>query len=467
MFENLTERLSHSLRGVTGQAKLTEENIKDTLREVRMALLEADVALPVVKTFVDQVRERAVGSEVSRSLSPGQVFVKIVKSELEAVMGQSEGLNLAVSPPAVILMAGLQGAGKTTSVGKLAKTLREREKKKVMVVSADVYRPAAIKQLETLAADVQVEFFPSSVEQKPVAIVEAAMREAKNRFMDVLIVDTAGRLHVDDEMMAEIKQVHAAAKPAETLFVVDAMTGQDAANTAQAFNEALPLTGVILTKVDGDARGGAALSVRHITGKPIKFLGMGEKIDALEVFHPDRVASRILGMGDVLSLIEQAEQKIDKDKAEKLAKKLKKGKGFDLEDFRDQLQQMNAMGGLGSMMEKLPMMGGKINAAQMESAQTEAAKQFKRMEAIINSMTPAERRNPDVISGSRKRRIAAGSGTQIQDIGRLLKQHKQMQKMMKKVSGKGGMAKLMRGMGGMGGGGGGGMLPPGGGMPRF
>jgi signal recognition particle subunit SRP54 len=467
MFENLTERLSHSLRGVTGQAKLTEENIKDTLREVRMALLEADVALPVVKTFVDQVRERAVGTEVSRSLSPGQVFVKIVKSELEAVMGQSEGLNLAVSPPAVILMAGLQGAGKTTSVGKLAKTLREREKKKVMVVSADVYRPAAIKQLETLAADVQVEFFPSSVEQKPVAIVEAAMREAKNRFMDVLIVDTAGRLHVDDEMMVEIKQVHAAAKPAETLFVVDAMTGQDAANTAQAFNEALPLTGVILTKVDGDARGGAALSVRHITGKPIKFLGMGEKIDALEVFHPDRVASRILGMGDVLSLIEQAEQKIDKDKAEKLAKKLKKGKGFDLEDFRDQLQQMNAMGGLGSMMEKLPMMGGKINAAQMETAQTEAAKQFKRMEAIINSMTPAERRNPDVISGSRKRRIAAGSGTQIQDIGRLLKQHKQMQKMMKKVSGKGGMAKLMRGMGGMGGGGGGGMLPPGGGMPRF
>jgi len=467
MFENLTERLSHSLRGVTGQAKLTEENIKDTLREVRMALLEADVALPVVKTFVDQVRERAVGTEVSRSLSPGQVFVKIVKSELEAVMGQSEGLNLAVSPPAVILMAGLQGAGKTTSVGKLAKTLREREKKKVMVVSADVYRPAAIKQLETLAADVQVEFFPSSVDQKPVAIVEAAMREAKNRFMDVLIVDTAGRLHVDDEMMAEIKQVHAAAKPAETLFVVDAMTCQDAANTAQAFNEALPLTGVILTKVDGDARGGAALSVRHITGKPIKFLGMGEKIDALEVFHPDRVASRILGMGDVLSLIEQAEQKIDKDKAEKLAKKLKKGKGFDLEDFRDQLQQMNAMGGLGSMMEKLPMMGGKINAAQMETAQTEAAKQFKRMEAIINSMTPAERRNPDVISGSRKRRIAAGSGTQIQDIGRLLKQHKQMQKMMKKVSGKGGMAKLMRGMGGMGGGGGGGMLPPGGGMPRF
>ena len=470
MFENLTERLSHSLRGVTGQAKLTEDNIKDTLREVRMALLEADVALPVVKAFVDQVRERAVGHEVSRSLSPGQAFVKIVKSELEAVMGQTEGLNLAVTPPAVILMAGLQGAGKTTSVAKLAKTLREREKKKVMVVSVDVYRPAAIKQLETLAAEVDVTFFPSDLEQKPVAIVEAALREAKNRFMDVLIVDTAGRLHIDAEMMAEIKQVHAAAKPSETLFVVDAMTGQDAANTAQAFNEALPLTGVILTKVDGDARGGAALSVRHITGKPIKFLRMGEKVDALEVFHPDRVASRILGMGDVLSLIEQAEQKLDKDKAEKLAKKLKKGKGFDLEDFRDQLQQMNSMGGLGSMMEKLPMMGGKMNPAQMETAQTEATKQFKRMEAIINSMTPGERRNPDIISGSRKRRIAAGSGSQIQDIGRVLKQHKQMQKMMKKVTGKGGMAKLMRGMGGMGGGGmggGGGMLPPGGGMPRF
>ncbi|EZQ18837.1 signal recognition particle protein [Pseudomonas sp. G11-1] len=469
MFENLTERLSASLAGVTGRAKLTEDNIKDTLREVRMALLEADVALPVVKTFVDQVRDRAVGQEVSRSLSPGQVFVKIIKTELEAVMGQAEGLNLAVSPPAVILMAGLQGAGKTTSVAKLAKTLRERQKKKVMVVSADVYRPAAIKQLETLATEVDVTFFPSDLSQKPVAIVEAAMREAKNRFMDVLIIDTAGRLHVDADMMDEIKAVHAAAKPAETLFVVDAMTGQDAANTAQAFNEALPLTGVILTKVDGDARGGAALSVRHITGKPIKFLGVGEKTDALEPFHPDRVASRILGMGDVLSLIEQAEQKLDKDKAEKLAKKLKKGKGFDLEDFRDQLQQMRGMGGLGSMMDKLPMMG-KINPAQMETAQTQAEKQFKQMEAIINSMTPAERRNPDIISGSRKRRIAAGSGSQIQDIGRVIKQHKQMQKMMKKVSGKGGMAKLMRGMGGMGGGGGGGMLPPGGGMggmPRF
>ena len=464
MFENLTDRLSHSLRGVTGRAKLTDDNIKDTLREVRMALLEADVALPVVKSFVDQVRERAVGQEVSRSLSPGQAFVKIIRAELEAVMGETVGLNLAVSPPAVILMAGLQGAGKTTSVAKLAKTLRERQKKKVMVVSADVYRPAAIKQLETLAREVDVNFFPSDAGQQPVAIVEAALREAKNRFMDVLIVDTAGRLHIDADMMDEIRAVHAAAKPAETLFVVDAMTGQDAANTAQAFNEALPLTGVILTKVDGDARGGAALSVRHITGKPIKFLGMGEKTDALEVFHPDRVASRILGMGDVLSLIEQAEQKLDKDKAEKLAKKLKKGKGFDLEDFRDQLQQMRGMGGLGSLMDKLPMMG-KISPSQMETAQTQAEKQFKQMEAIINSMTPAERRNPDIISGSRKRRIAAGSGTQIQDIGRVIKQHKQMQKMMKKVSGKGGMAKLMRGMGGLGGGGG--MLPPGGGMPKF
>ena len=464
MFENLTERLSGTLAGVTGRARLTEDNIKDTLREVRMALLEADVALPVVKTFVDQVRERAVGQEVSRSLSPGQVFVKIIKAELEAVMGQAEELNLAVTPPAVILMAGLQGAGKTTSVAKLAKTLRERQKKKVMVVSVDVYRPAAIKQLETLAVEVGATFFPSDISQKPVDIVDAALREAKNRFMDVLIVDTAGRLHIDADMMDEIKAVHAAANPAETLFVVDAMTGQDAANTAQAFNEALPLTGVILTKVDGDARGGAALSVRHITGKPIKFLGVGEKVDALEPFHPDRVASRILGMGDVLSLIEQAEQKLDKAKAEKLANKLKKGKGFDLEDFRDQLQQMRGMGGLGSMMAKLPMMG-KINPSQMETAQSEAEKQFTRMEAIINSMTPAERRNPDIISGSRKRRIAAGSGTQIQDIGRVIKQHKQMQKMMKKVSGKGGMAKLMRGMGGMGGGGG--MLPPGGGMPRF
>ena len=451
MFENLTDRLSQTLRHVTGKAKLTEDNIKDTLREVRMALLEADVALPVVKTFVDQVRERAVGTEVSRSLSPGQVFVKIVKSELEAVMGQSEGLNLAVSPPAVILMAGLQGAGKTTSVAKLAKTLREREKKKVMVVSADVYRPAAIKQLETLANDVGVDFFPSHTEQSAVEIGRAAVAEAKLRFYDVLIVDTAGRLHVDADMMSEIQALHGEIKPAETLFVVDAMTGQDAANTAKAFGEALPLTGVILTKADADSRGGAALSVRHITGKPIKFLGVGEKTDALDPFHPDRVASRILGMGDILSLIDEAEAKLDKQKAEKLAKKIKKGKKFDLEDLRDQLQQMQNMGGITGMLDKLPGMG---NMAQMAQSQIDT-KMFNRMEAIINSMTPAERRNPDILNGSRKKRIVAGSGTQIQDLNRLLKQHKQMAKMMKKMGQKGGMTNMMRGLGGM--------MPPGGG----
>lgn len=449
MFENLTDRLSHTLRHVTGQAKLTEDNIKDTLREVRMALLEADVALPVVKDFVARIKERAVGTEVSKSLTPGQAFVKIVRGELEALMGAAnEDLALNAQPPAVILMAGLQGAGKTTTVAKLARFLKERKKKSVMVASADVYRPAAIKQLETLAGEVGVTFFPSTAEQKPIAIAEAAIKEAKLKFADVLILDTAGRLHIDDDMMGEIKALHAAIKPIETLFVVDAMTGQDAANTARAFNEALPLTGVVLTKVDGDARGGAALSVRQITGKPIKFLGMGEKTEALEPFHPDRVASRILGMGDVLSLIEQAEQTLDREKAEKLTKKLKKGKGFDLEDFRDQLQQMKNMGGLGSLMEKLPMLGG-VNLSKMEGVEDTASKQFKQMEAIINSMTPAERRNPDIISGSRKRRIALGSGTQVQDIGRLIKQHKQMQKMMKKVTAKGGMAKLMRGMGGM------------------
>lgn len=449
MFENLTDRLSQTLRHVTGKAKLTEDNIKDTLREVRMALLEADVALPVVKDFVNKVKERAVGTEVSKSLTPGQAFVKIVQAELVDLMGAAnEDLALNAAPPAVILMAGLQGAGKTTTVGKLARFLKERKKKSVLVVSADVYRPAAIKQLETLANDLEVTFFPSDTSQKPVDIAQAAIREAKLKFIDVVIVDTAGRLHVDGEMMEEIKQVHAAIKPVETLFVVDAMTGQDAANTAKAFNDALPLTGVVLTKVDGDARGGAALSVRAITGKPIKFLGMGEKSEALDPFHPDRVASRILGMGDVLSLIEQAEQGLDREKAEKLAKKIKKGKGFDLEDFRDQLQQMKNMGGLGSLMDKLPMLGG-VNLSQMGGAQNAAEKQFKQMEAIINSMTPAERRDPDMISGSRKRRIALGSGTQVQDVGRLIKQHKQMQKMMKKVTAKGGLSRMMRGMGGM------------------
>ena len=449
MFENLTDRLSHTLRTVTGKAKLSEDNIKDTLREVRMALLEADVALPVVKDFVNKVKERAVGTEVSKSLTPGQAFVKIVRIELETLMGAAnEDLSLQAAPPAVVLMAGLQGAGKTTTVGKLARFLKERKKKSVMLVSADVYRPAAIKQLETLAGDIGVTFFPSDITQKPVSIAQAAIAEARLKFIDVVIVDTAGRLAIDTEMMAEIQAVHAAIRPVETLFVVDAMTGQDAANTAKAFGDALPLTGVVLTKVDGDARGGAALSVRHITGKPIKFIGMGEKSDALEPFHPDRVASRILGMGDVLSLIEQAEQTMDREKAEKLTKKLKKGKGFDLEDFRDQLQQMKNMGGLGGLMDKLPSIGG-VNLSQMAGAQGTAEKQFKQMEAIINSMTPAERRDPEVISGSRKRRIALGSGTQVQDVGRLIKQHKQMQKMMKKFTSKGGMMKMMRGLGGM------------------
>ena len=466
MFENLTERLSRTLKTVTGKAKLTEDNIKDTLREVRMALLEADVALPVVKEFINRIKERAVGQEVQSSLSPGQAFVKIVQNELIEVMGSSnDELNLATQPPAVILMAGLQGAGKTTSVAKLGKWLKERQKKSVMVVSADVYRPAAIKQLETLAQETGLNFFPSSIEQKPVDIVNGAIQEAKIKHADVLIVDTAGRLHIDNDMMAEIQQLHSAINPIETLFVVDAMTGQDAANTAKAFGDALPLTGVILTKADGDARGGAALSVRQITGKPIKFIGMGEKTDALEPFHPDRIASRILGMGDILSLIEEAERKLDRSKADKLASKLKKGKGFDLEDFRDQLQQMKKMGGLSGMMDKLPGMGGM--APQMQGQMDN--KIFVQMEAIINSMTPAERANPDIMNGSRKKRIASGSGTQIQDINRLIKQHKQMSKMMKKVTKKGGMNKLMRGMSAMKGqlpggmGGMGGMMPPGGG----
>ncbi|MFE8072638.1 signal recognition particle protein [Marinobacteraceae bacterium S3BR75-40.1] len=464
MFENLQDRLSGSLRKITGQAKLTDDNIKETLREVRMALLEADVALPVVKDFIEGVRQRAVGQEVQRSLTPGQVFVKIVQTELERVMGKAnEDLNLATKPPAVIMMAGLQGAGKTTTVAKLARYLKERKKKSVMVVSADVYRPAAIRQLETLASEVGVKFHPSQADQDPVAIAEGAIEAARKQFADVLIVDTAGRLHVDETMMGEIRRLHERIKPIETLFTVDAMTGQDAANTAKAFNDALELTGVVLTKTDGDARGGAALSVRHITGKPIKFLGIGEKTDALEPFHPERVASRILGMGDVLSLIEEAERKLDHKKAEKLTKKIKKGKSFDLNDFRDQLQQMKQMGGIASLMDKLPGMG---QMKQMAEQQVND-KSMGRLEAIICSMTPQERRYPDVINNSRKRRIASGSGTQIQDVNRLLKQHKQMQKMMKKFGKKGGMANMMRGMKGMmppGGGPGG---PGGGGMPPF
>ncbi len=445
MFGNLSDRLNAALKKLSGQGRITEDNVKDTLREVRMALLEADVALPVVKDFIAKVKDRAVGTEVMTSLTPGQAFIKIVRDELVAAMGEhNDELNLAVQPPAVILMAGLQGAGKTTSAGKLAKLLKERHKKSVLLVSADVYRPAAIKQLETLAQQVGVHFFPSAVGQDPVKIAKDAVEEARRRIYDVVIVDTAGRLHVDSEMMDEAKRIHAAVTPIETLFVVDSMTGQDAANTAKAFNEALPLTGVILTKADGDARGGAALSIRTITGKPIKFIGVAEKLDGLEPFHPDRIASRILGMGDVLSLIEQVEREVDKDKAEAFAKKLKKGKGFDLEDFRDQLRQMKKMGGLTSMMEKMPGFGQIPEAAKSQVNDRE----LLRLEAIINSMTPAERAKPDLIKGSRKRRIALGSGMQVQDVNKLLKQYDQMNDMMKKLSSKGGMMKLMRSMGG-------------------
>jgi len=453
MFENLSERLSQSLKKISGKASLSENNIQETLREVRVALLEADVALPVVKDFVELVKQRAVGREVSSSLNPGQQFLKIVQAELERVMGEkNESLKLNAQPPAVILMAGLQGAGKTTSVAKLSRYLKEREKKKVMVVSADVYRPAAIEQLKTLASEVGAEFFPSSEDQQPVTIVNNAIAAAKTKFADVLIVDTAGRLAVDEEMMAEIKQIHQASTPVETLFVIDAMIGQDSVNTAKAFNEALPLTGVILTKIDGDARGGAALSVRHVTGKPIKFLGVGEKTDALEPFHPERIASRILGMGDVLSLIEDVERKVDKKKAEKLAKKVAKGKKFDLEDLREQLQQMKQLGGMEGLMDKLPGMG---NMAQL-TQQKDVTGQFSKMEYIIDSMTPKERANPDILNGSRKRRITQGSGTSIQDLNRLLKQHKQMGKMMKKMKGKG-MQNMMRSLGGG--------MPSGGGLP--
>lgn len=457
MFESLTDRLGESLRKISGKAKLTEDNIQGTLREVRKALLEADVALPVVKTFIDQIKRRAIGQEVMSSLSPGQAFIKIVNDELMQVMGQvSDPLQLNVQPPAVLLLAGLQGAGKTSSAAKLALWLKNNEKKKVMLVSADVYRPAAILQLQTLSVSAEVDFFPSTPDLKPVEIVKNALDAARKQFADVLIVDTAGRLAIDDEMMAEIKDLHQVLNPVETLFVVDAMTGQDAANTARAFADVLPLTGVIMTKIDGDARGGAALSVRTITGKPVKFMTVGEGIDALEVFHPDRIASRILGMGDVLSLIEEAEQKIDKKKANKLAKKIKKGKKFDLEDFRDQIQQMNNMGGIANLLDKMPGMG---NLNQMAQERINA-NLFVQMEAIINSMTPKERRFPDSLNGSRKRRIASGSGTQIQDINRMLKQHKQMQKMMKKMSKKGGMASMMRGLDSM-------KPPAGGGFPRI
>ena len=444
MFENLTDRLSKTLKNLRGQGRLSEDNVKDSLREVRQALLEADVALPVVREFIDKVREKALGQEVIGSLSPGQALVKVVNDELVAVMGhQHDGLDLNQKPPVTILMAGLQGAGKTTTVAKLARRLIEVDKKVVMVASADIYRPAAIDQLQTLAGEVNAIFHPSDIKQKPVDIAKQAQDAARKQSADVLILDTAGRLHIDQQMMDEIKGIHSAVTPTETLFVVDSMTGQDAANTAKAFGEALPLSGVVLTKTDGDARGGAALSVRHITGKPIKYIGSGEKTDALEAFHPDRMASRILGMGDILSLVEQAHEKVDHEKAQKLAKKVKKGKGFDLEDLRDQFMQMDKMGGLGSMIDKLPGMGAGVAQAMQNPAHT---KQMKRMVAIIDSMTPKERRKPEVINGSRKRRVALGSGTEIQDVNRLLKQHKQMQKMMKKMGSKGGMANMMRGL---------------------
>ncbi len=442
MFDSLSERLRKTVRNLTGRGRLSEDNIKDALREVRMALLEADVALPVVREFIERVRVRAVGQEVLQSLTPGQALIKVVRDELVAVMGQAnETLNLNVPPPAVILMAGLQGSGKTTTVAKLARRLKEQDKKTVMVTSCDVYRPAAIDQLKTLADEVGVKFYPSDPSQDPVAIARAAMEQARRQITDVLIIDTAGRLHIDEQMMDEIRRLHAAVTPVETLFVVDSMTGQDAVNTAKAFNETLPLTGVVLTKTDGDARGGAALSIRYITDKPIKFLGVGEKSTALEAFHPDRLASRILGMGDILSLVEQAEQTIDRQKAEKLAEKFKKGRGFDLEDFRDQLQQMRKMGGLASLMEKIPGLSGLPQAAKGQLDDREMV----RLEAVISSMTPQERRRPEIIKGSRKRRIANGSGTQVQDVNRLLKQFTQAQKMMKRMT-KGGMAKMLRGM---------------------
>ncbi len=442
MFDNLTDRLSLTLKKLKGQGRLTEDNIKETLHEVRTALLEADVSLPVVTDFIERVKTGALGQDVQTSLSPGQSMIKLVQSELVKVMGEAnEALNLKAVPPAIILMAGLQGAGKTTSVAKLGRWLQENQKKKVGVVSTDVYRPAAIKQLQMLAQEVSLDFFESDITQKPVDIALNAIDAAKRKFLDVIIIDTAGRLHIDDEMMGEIKALHAAINPIETLFVVDSMTGQDAAITAKAFNDALPLTGVVLTKADGDARGGAALSIRHVTGKPIKFIGVGEKTDALEPFYPDRIASRILGMGDMLSLIEEIEQKVDKEKAERLVKKIQKGQGFNLEDFREQLQEMQRMGGVGSMLEKLPGM----NAVPSEMKAQINDKMLARQIAVISSMTMQERRYPDLIKGNRKKRIAAGCGQELHDVNRMLKQFLMMQKMMKKFKA-GNIANMVRGI---------------------
>ena len=456
MLDNLTTRLARVMKTLKGEARLTESNIADALREVRMALLEADVALPVVKDFIAAVKDKAVGQEVIGSLNPGQALIGVVHGELTHLMGDAhEGIDFNTQPPAIVLMAGLQGAGKTTTVGKLGKFLKENHKKKVLVVSCDVYRPAAIEQLKSVASQAGVDFFPSNTGEKPETIAAAAIDWAKRHYHDVLLIDTAGRLAIDEAMMDEIKRLHAATRPIETLFVVDAMLGQDAVNTAKAFNEALPLTGIVLTKLDGDARGGAALSVRHITGKPIKFAGVGEKLSGLEAFHPERMASRILGMGDVLSLIEEARKGIDEEKALAFAKKLKSGKSFDLNDFKAQIGQMRAMGGLSSLMDKLPAQFAQAAGQLPAGAEN---KMIGRVEGIINSMTPAERAKPELIKASRKRRIATGAGVPVQEVNRLLNQFEQTQKMMKQFS-KGGMGKLMRGMKGM--------LPGMGGMGGF
>jgi signal recognition particle subunit SRP54 len=445
MLENLTGRLQGVIKNLRGQARLTEENIADAMREVRMALLEADVALPVVKDFIAAVKLRAQGKEVLQSLTPGQAVIEVVNDELTSLMGKAnEGLNLSAVPPAIILMAGLQGSGKTTTSAKLAKLLKE-QKKKVLLASADVYRPAAIEQLKTLAKQLEVECFDSDASQAPIDIATATLDFAKRGYYDVVIFDTAGRLGIDEAMMAEIKALHAFLNPIETLFVVDAMQGQDAINTAKAFGDTLPLTGIVLTKLDGDSRGGAALSVRHVTGKPIKFIGVSEKVDGLEPFYPDRMASRILGMGDVLGLIEQAHKNVDLVEAQKLADKVKSGKNFDLDDFKAQMSQMRKMGGMGALMDKMPSqiagMAAKVNPE-------DADKSIRRIEGIINSMTPLERRKPEVIKATRKKRIADGSGVQVQEVNRLLKQFEETQKMMKMFS-KGGMAKMMRSMGGL------------------
>jgi signal recognition particle subunit SRP54 len=446
MLDNLTQRLAKVVKNLRGQARLTEDNIAEALREVRLALLEADVALPVVKDFIARVKEKALGQEVIGSLTPGQALVGVVHQELTALMGGAySGLDLAVQPPAVILMAGLQGAGKTTTTGKLGKLLKEQMKKKILAVSCDVYRPAAIEQLRAVAQQAGIDFFPSTGGERPLDIARAALDYARRHYYDVLLVDTAGRLGIDEAMMAEVRDLHAALNPVETLFVVDAMLGQDAVNTARAFNEALPLTGVILTKLDGDARGGAALSVRHVTGKPLKFAGVGEKLSGLEEFHPERMASRILGMGDILGLVEEARRSVDEQKAKEFAQKLKTGKGFDLNDFKEQIAQMRKMGGLSALMDKLPAQFAQ--AAQAAQGQVED-KAIRRIEGIINSMTPTERVKPEIIKASRKRRIAAGAGVPVQEVNRLLNQFEQTQKMMKQLS-KGGMQKLMRGMKGM------------------